>query len=65
MVLSNWPFMPTYRIEWYTDPTLNYALLGLGVVLCLTTLESAFRHRKERKRRPRLGAMGGATGGSR
>jgi CubicO group peptidase (beta-lactamase class C family) len=52
MVISNWPFMPTYRIEWYTDPALNYALVGLAVLLCLTTLKSAFKHRKERKGDP-------------
>ena len=46
MVFSNLPFMPTYRIAWYTDPTLNYLLLGLGALLCVTTLIGAFRHRK-------------------
>jgi CubicO group peptidase (beta-lactamase class C family) len=52
MVLSNLPFMPTYRIPWYTDPTLNYALVGLALLLCVTTLVSAFKHRKARKGDP-------------
>jgi hypothetical protein len=52
MVFSNLPFMPTYRIPWYTDPTLNYALVGLALLLCLTTLISAFRHRKTRREDP-------------
>lgn len=52
MVLSNLPFMPTYRIPWYTDPTLNYALVGLALLLCLTILVSAFRHRKARRGDP-------------
>jgi CubicO group peptidase (beta-lactamase class C family) len=52
MVFSNLPFMPTYRIPWYTNPTLNYTLVGLALLLCLTTLVSAFRHRKARKDDP-------------
>jgi CubicO group peptidase (beta-lactamase class C family) len=52
MVLSNLPFMPTYRIPWYTDPALNYALVGLALLLCLTTLISALRHRKARRTDP-------------
>jgi CubicO group peptidase (beta-lactamase class C family) len=52
MVLSNLPFMPTYRIPWYTDPALNYALVGLALLLCLTTLISAFRHYRTRKEDP-------------
>ena len=52
MVISNWPFMPTYRIEWYTNPTLNYVLVFLAVLLCLTTLKSAFKHRKSLKADP-------------
>lgn len=52
MSFSFLPFMPAYRIEWYTDPLLNYVLLAVGLLLCLTTLVSAFRHRKERKEDP-------------
>jgi len=52
MSFSNLPFMPTYRIAWYTSPTLNYLLLGLALLLSLTTLVSAFRHRKARKADP-------------
>jgi CubicO group peptidase (beta-lactamase class C family) len=53
MSFSMLPFMPTYRIAWYTDPIFNYVLVVLAVVLCLTTLVSAFRHRKARKLDPR------------
>ena len=52
MVISNLPFMPTYRIAWYTDPSLNYALVGVALLLCVTTLVGAFRRRKERKGDP-------------
>jgi hypothetical protein len=52
MVLSNLPFMPTYRIPWYTDPTLNYLLVGLALLLCVTTLVSAVKHRKARRADP-------------
>jgi CubicO group peptidase (beta-lactamase class C family) len=52
MIFSNLPFMPTYRIAWYTDPVFNYALLALALLLCVTTLVSAFRHRKARKNDP-------------
>lgn len=41
------PFMPTYRIPWYETQSFSLALLGLGVLLCITTLVSAFYHRKE------------------
>jgi hypothetical protein len=52
MSFSALPFMPTYRIAWYTDPIFNYVLVVLAVVLSLTTLVSAFRHRKSRKLDP-------------
>jgi CubicO group peptidase (beta-lactamase class C family) len=52
MVISNLPFMPMYRIAWYTDPTVNYALLGGALLLCVTTLRGAWKHRKERKADP-------------
>jgi len=52
MVFSNLPFMPTYRVAWYTYPIVNYLLLGLAMLLCVTTLVSAFRHRKARKTEP-------------
>ena len=52
MIFSNMPFMPTYRIAWYTDPVFNYALVALALLLCVTTLVSALRHRKTRKEDP-------------
>jgi hypothetical protein len=59
--------MPAYRIAWYTAPAFNYAVLGLGLLLCVTILVSAFRRRKERKTDPagarwavRLAALVGA-----
>lgn len=44
------PFMPTYRIPWYE--TLNFSLLvlGLGLLLCITTLVSAFYHARLMRR---------------
>jgi CubicO group peptidase (beta-lactamase class C family) len=52
MIFSNLPFMPTYRIAWYTDPVFNYALMALALLLCVTTLVSALRHRKTGKEDP-------------
>lgn len=52
MIFSNLPFMPTYRIAWYSAPAFNYFLLGVGLLLCITILISAFRHRKARKTGP-------------
>jgi CubicO group peptidase (beta-lactamase class C family) len=52
MSFSLLPFMPTYRVKWYATPIFNYVLLGVGLLLCITTLVSAFRHRKERKDDP-------------
>lgn len=49
MTLSSFPFMPAYRIAWYAAPTFNYLLLGVALLLCVTILVSAFRHRKARK----------------
>jgi len=47
------PFMPTYRVPWYESKRFSLALVGLGVLLCITTLVSAFYHRKESKAAPR------------
>jgi len=52
LVFSNFPFMPAYRIPWYDTPGFNYLLLGLALLLCVTTLVSFFLHRKERKLEP-------------
>jgi CubicO group peptidase (beta-lactamase class C family) len=52
MSFSMLPFMPTYRIPFYSAPTFNYVLLAVGLLLCVTTLISAFRHRKARKEDP-------------
>jgi CubicO group peptidase (beta-lactamase class C family) len=67
MTFSSFPFMPAYRIAWYTAPTFNYTVPGLGLLLCVTILVSAFRRRKERKTDPagarwavRLAALVGA-----
>ncbi len=49
---SAFPFMPAYRLAWYEAPTFNYILLGVALVLCVTTLVSFFRHRKARKEDP-------------
>jgi hypothetical protein len=50
--ISSFPFMPAYRIAWYSAPTFNYLLLGVGLLLCVTTLVSALRQRKARKQGP-------------
>jgi hypothetical protein len=47
------PFMPTYRVPWYETKGFSLALVGLGVLLCITTLVSAFYLRKESKTAPR------------
>jgi hypothetical protein len=52
MTISSFPFMPAYRIAWYSAPGFNYFLLGVALLLCVTTLVSAFRHRKARKQGP-------------
>jgi hypothetical protein len=52
MAISLLPFMPAYRIAWYASPNFNYFLLAVGLLLCVTTLISAFRHRKARKEEP-------------
>jgi uncharacterized membrane protein len=52
LVFSAFPFMPAYRLAWYQAPTFNYFLLGVALLLCLTTLVSFFRHRKARKEDP-------------
>jgi len=46
------PFMPAYRVTWYTAPAFNYTLLGGGILLFATTLVSAFRHRKKTREAP-------------
>lgn len=52
MTFSNLPFMPTYRIAWYTAPGFNYFLLGAGLLLSITILVGAFRHRKAGRQGP-------------
>lgn len=52
MAISLLPFMPAYRIAWYASPNFNYFVLAVGLLLCVTTLISAFRHRKARKEDP-------------
>jgi CubicO group peptidase (beta-lactamase class C family) len=52
MSFSGLPFMPTYRVAWYSGPTFNYTLVGVALLLCITTLVSAFRHRKARRQDP-------------
>jgi hypothetical protein len=52
MTFSAFPFMPTYRVAWYSAPAFNYLLLGLALLACVTTLVSSVRHRKERKQGP-------------
>ncbi len=47
------PFMPTYRVPWYETQSFSLALVGLAVLLCITTLVSAFYHRVEAKFAPR------------
>jgi len=52
LTISSFPFMPAYRIAWYSAPSFNYVLLGVGLLLCVTTLVSALRHRRARKQGP-------------
>ncbi len=52
LAFSLLPFMPAYRVAWYAAPTFNYILLAVALLLCVTTLISAFRHRKARKEEP-------------
>jgi CubicO group peptidase (beta-lactamase class C family) len=52
LALSLVPFEQAYRIAFYEGPTFNYVLLAVGLLLCVTTLVSAFRHRKARKEEP-------------
>lgn len=47
------PFMPTYRVPWYETKGFSLALVGLEVLLCITTLVSAFYHRKVSTAPPR------------
>ncbi len=54
LAFSLFPFMPAYRVAWYSLPAFNYTLLGLGVLLFLTTLVSAFRHRKTMREAPAI-----------
>ena len=50
--ISNFPFMPAYRIAWYSAPAFNYLILGGALLLCITTLVSAIRNRKANKLEP-------------
>ncbi|MCP4663384.1 MAG: beta-lactamase family protein [bacterium] len=52
LAFSVYPFMPAYRAAWYTVPAFNFTLLGLGVLLFITTLVSAFRHREKTREAP-------------
>ena len=52
LAFSLLPFMPAYRVAWYAAPTFNYVLLAVALLLCVTTLISAFRHRKARREDP-------------
>jgi len=54
LAFSMLPFMPAYRIAWYAAPNFNYFLMAVGLLLCVTTLISAFRHRKARKEEPSI-----------
>ena len=49
---SPFPFMVAYRVAWYTLPAFNYFLLGVALLLCVTTLVSFFRNWKKRKSDP-------------
>jgi CubicO group peptidase (beta-lactamase class C family) len=53
MFFGMFPFMPTYRVPWYEAQGFSLALVGLGVLLCITTLVSAFYLRKQSKTAPR------------
>jgi CubicO group peptidase (beta-lactamase class C family) len=46
------PATQAYRIPFYAAPTFNYILLVAGIVLFVTTLVAAVRHRKARKEDP-------------
>ncbi len=52
MFLGALPFMPTYRVSWYETQGFNLAIVGLGVLFSITTMVSAFYHRKESKTAP-------------
>ncbi|MBI3404596.1 MAG: serine hydrolase [Acidobacteria bacterium] len=56
MFLGALPFMPFYRVPWYERKSVSSLIVGLSVFLCLTSLVSAFYHRK---------SAGDATNGSR
>ncbi len=49
------PFMPTYRVAWHATQQFSFLLLGLGALLSITTLVSAFYHRKEDRAAPAVG----------
>lgn len=46
MFLGTLPFMPMYRVVWYEQRGFSLLVVGLGVLLCVTSLVSAFYHRK-------------------
>jgi len=54
MYFSLLPFMPCYRVAWYATPTVNYALLGTMLFLCVSTLVAFCYHRKGRREDPTL-----------
>lgn len=44
MFIGMLPFMPTYRVPWYEAPPVGFLPVILGLLLCVTTLISAFYH---------------------
>jgi CubicO group peptidase (beta-lactamase class C family) len=46
MFFGQLPFMPTYRVVWFEQKMFTVLLLAVAGLLCLTTLISAFYHRK-------------------
>ncbi|MEE8584309.1 MAG: serine hydrolase domain-containing protein [Acidobacteriota bacterium] len=52
LFLDSLPFMPAYRIPWYETAGFNLSLLALGILFFLTTVVSAFYHRKQDRQAP-------------
>ncbi|MGH9792142.1 MAG: serine hydrolase domain-containing protein, partial [Candidatus Acidiferrales bacterium] len=44
------PFMPTYRVPWYEARGFTLLIVGGGLLLCVTTLISAFYHARLMRR---------------